>query len=1417
MAIKLNLDSFSIGKMRNESAIQKKVRNVLAFVKKYAAEHGLIAYYDKRDLTIDKMGKSTRPAVQGETILGDGNTYIDTTIVPNQSTALRIWGNFNNLSTPSVNQRHGSRTGFETDSFAMGIDSGGTWYAEYGDNAIFGGAEDTNKHKWELYDGEYFVDDVKIGGTKGAIIGNPTNSIYLNATNNNGTTLFPANFNLDRCEIDHNGITYTLNTKPDGSEYQLVPSDGGTPIVCQQYLQPATPTETNITQTSMHDDYGYTVAPGNAVHQDPDLLTGEGWSFPLGVKTHGPDGVIFAFNNRWDNFVQHLKLIHAHKYYFSFIGKANAQVSATVSHLNSPWTKFLGEDITISSTLVKHCYTGVVENRENAACCIRFQRVAEAEATITVGKVRVFDLTVLNEWIDGYDLLSMTDGELEAIEALMEQAQLFYDQAGLLPISQGHPIPNRPDGVTPTAYVVTDKHIMPQEIIGDGNTWIYSDSKTLLAEQNFDIRIKAIKNADNFETVFSQSLVGSSDYDLAFKFRKVSEIREFFVIFNTDNSVDAYDLPQADIGSLYDLHATLTDNVLIVTVNGIEVVNVTRTKQRRVVNNGVNIFRDNVGEFSTSELLQLNINDYTLNTKPDGSEYQLVPSDGSESIVCQQYLQPEIATRDNTEAEDMLNKYGYTVSRALGKNHNDGELITDPLVGGTRVISKNFLIANPNTEYILTNDKSYWNFIIFYDVDEVAITTVNDGGQGKLTAISPNGTKFIKIRSAGGQIPPQSDLNVKYMLSETTESQYEPYKGYTYDQAGLIPISQGHLIPNYPDGTSTAYVVTDKHIMPQEIIGDSDTYIDCGNHYSADNTFKGFNVKLYIPLPTRNEQVIGQELVFKIQSRPTAFNVLLTNGSDGWGHYVDLFSVINHNSVNTIAFSVETGDLIVNGVKFGSYPVPSGYFNSNIFYMLKRDPAYEPFSGGILGYSDYNYKLNTIPNESEYQLVPDDGSESIMCQQYLQPEIPTRDNVEAEDMLNKYGYTVSKALGDNLFDNNSGAVLENKAFNTIGGISTNIGTFADEIFYTYTSQVVISTLLSQSKQIVFYESKDESGYISRINYSGDVFVPPVPPNTKYYRVGGSLSSLDSYQLELGTTPTAYEPYKGYTYDQAGLLPISQGHLIPNLPNGLSSAYVDGIHPVGEFQREDIVFRALPQYQPEDIRRRPMVEYSGRVKYDRRVVDGVVDNGVNYEKWKELSDTSGVLLSNEGIKLVGGSGAFVDARIDSSQIKPSTTYTVVINVLETSISKVGLAAIRNTEFCEELISIKGDVVGEYRRLFTTLPIISNPIWSYIGSTEPGSIKYNFAIYEGDYVTGSPELPPTGEWVENNSFMMADKYNDIIKSDTENILYDAEGNPKVVPIQSNVGNKVLSSPNNNKTMLFRKPLTDATALAKVNKYL
>lgn len=158
----------------------------------------------------------------------------------------------------------------------------------------------------------------------------------------------------------------------------------------------------------------------------------------------------------------------------------------------------------------------------------------------------------------------------------------------------------------------------------------------------------------------------------------------------------------------------------------------------------------------------------------------------------------------------------------------------------------------------------------------------------------------------------------------------------------------------------------------------------------------------------------------------------------------------------------------------------------------------------------------------------------------------------------------------------------------------------------------------------------------------------------------------------------------------------------------------------------------------------------------RIVDGVVD--LETEVFTDDSDLISVVDGNSVIVTNSTASAFKDTNITVNTSNTEKTMVVsskilygtdnpIINI--TTLAGSALATI-NMALAET----------EYRQSFTPTDggfIVK--IWSSFSTAEAQSKEYyNFAVYEGDYVTGTPTLPTSQQPVVGNSYI--DENGDLI---------------------------------------------------------
>ena len=187
-------------------------------------------------------------------------------------------------------------------------------------------------------------------------------------------------------------------------------------------------------------------------------------------------------------------------------------------------------------------------------------------------------------------------------------------------------------------------------------------------------------------------------------------------------------------------------------------------------------------------------------------------------------------------------------------------------------------------------------------------------------------------------------------------------------------------------------------VQGQAIVGDGSTYIslalqNLGNTHTIEFTFT---------TPTLFSPIIGRsstnEGIFI-----TGTSKIRYRGSDGVSH--DFGISLNIGEKYNIKLIRESSllTLLINDIFYASKVIPTNVTLSYeyLFWYLTSNK----YIGILELFKINNYTLNTIPDSGVYQLIPVDGSEPILCQQYLAPAIPTVINIDVVSMQDALGYT----------------------------------------------------------------------------------------------------------------------------------------------------------------------------------------------------------------------------------------------------------------------------------------------------------------------------------------------------------------------------------------------------------------------------
>lgn len=250
--------------------------------------------------------------------------------------------------------------------------------------------------------------------------------------------------------------------------------------------------------------------------------------------------------------------------------------------------------------------------------------------------------------------------------------------------------------------------------------------------------------------------------------------------------------------------------------------------------------------------------------------------------------------------------------------------------------------------------------------------------------------------------------------------------------------------------------------------------------------------------------------------------------------------------------------------------------------------------------------------------------------------------------------------------------------------------------------------------------------------------------------------------------------------------------------------------------------STPEYAPAD--------FSGLLKANKRVIDGVVD--LVTANVLDNTNTSHVVAKSE-ITVYSTTGTFRESYVDivsdnsiktvvskAENIQGSANPRLVIQPLG------GGSALTFVEFIDD---------GEYRALFTPnnggyrLIFTSSRSVSEVGEKR----YYDFAVYEGDYVTGNSPLPTSGQPVIGNSLIQSTKRLDLVTADALTTVRDYDNSDPdnvvalVVPVEDYlakmVDNPQFTSPDDLETItgireqLLYSEVIDEPCYTKVLKYL
>ena len=340
------------------------------------------------------------------------------------------------------------------------------------------------------------------------------------------------------------------------------------------------------------------------------------------------------------------------------------------------------------------------------------------------------------------------------------------------------------------------------------------------------------------------------------------------------------------------------------------------------------------------------------------------------------------------------------------------------------------------------------------------------------------------------------------------------------------------------------------------------------------------------------------------------------------------------------------------------------------------------------------------------------------------------------------------SVGKNLFDKSKRTLSK--------GVS-----ISDGILFNAESDDA-SDYIEVKEDTTYFASIDRYGawYDSEKHFISYMTVSPFtsPQNAKYIRYTIAKTGIDTFQLELGSTATAYQPYRDST--------LQLSTPLRSLPNGTRD----------EIKNAELINNKLVLLD------RP--EYIKRVSDDTSVTGVVAVNTTNYPLAKDTGSFINQLdAGGYETGIIGTDSTSGDGTLSYELAEPVTTYEDYLTYFD----------------AERTIPIDVDTpvnCDKFGNLFAY-----NNAGEMPKAESIGSVKQNFVVCD---VSGTPI---SAEFQSGNYIKIADDY--FTESfDLNNILYDAGGDAKIIAyddLANITNNQLFVSLDKQKIMFYEEELT------------
>jgi hypothetical protein len=186
--------------------------------------------------------------------------------------------------------------------------------------------------------------------------------------------------------------------------------------------------------------------------------------------------------------------------------------------------------------------------------------------------------------------------------------------------------------------------------------------------------------------------------------------------------------------------------------------------------------------------------------------------------------------------------------------------------------------------------------------------------------------------------------------------------------------------------------------------------------------------------------------------------------------------------------------------------------------------------------------------------------------------------------------------------------------------------------------------------------------------------------------------------------------------------------------------------------------------------RPKATWVGPIRLDLKLIPGVLNNGVAYRNWWTDLTTTPTVIGENGLEITLD-GEQPDIYVYCN-LKDNTTYTAVFTITKNTLDQ----PVRTSNFATAIANPSRNIAtagqtGETRTLIDTHnPITNQRLRFRPNAAATGEFDFTCVLYPGDYVTGTPELPATGQIIVGNSFVQATATRELIDADSAQPLSD-----------------------------------------------